>query len=46
MKKIAIFIVILGMALSYSCKKNDKVQTQISGTLMTNGTNDPVQLST
>jgi hypothetical protein len=46
MKKIAIFIVIVGMALSYSCNKNDKVQTQISGTLMTNGTNDPVHLST
>lgn len=46
MKKIAIILFVLGIALNYSCEKNEKVQTTISGTLMTNGTNDPVQLST
>ena len=46
MKNIAIVILVLGIALSYSCKKNKKVQTTISGTLITNGTNDPIILST
>jgi hypothetical protein len=46
MKKIAILLLLIGIAFSYSCKKNEKVQTTITGTLITNGTNDPVQLST
>lgn len=45
MKKIAIILFVLGIALNYSCEKNEKVQTTISGTLMTNGTNDPIHLS-
>ena len=47
MKKPNFFIIVLiGVALSYACNKNNKVQTQISGTLITNGTSDPIQLST
>jgi len=45
MKKLAILIIAIGIAFSYSCKKNKKVQTQISGTLITNGTTDPIRLS-
>jgi hypothetical protein len=45
MKKVVIIILVLGIALSYSCKKNRKVQTSINGTLITNGTNDPIKLS-
>jgi len=46
MKKIAILLIALTVAFSYSCKKEGKkVQTSISGTLITNGTNDPVQLT-
>ena len=47
MRKITLLtIVLIGIALSYACNKNNKVQTQISGTLITNGTSDPLQLST
>ena len=46
MKKIGIIILVLGIAFSYSCKKDKKVQTSISGTLITNGTNDPIRLNT
>jgi hypothetical protein len=46
MKKLAIIIIVLGVAFSYSCDKNGrKVQTSISGTMITNGTNDPIRLS-
>ncbi len=46
MKKIAIVILVLGIALSYSCKKEGKmVQTTINGTLLTNGTNDKIKIS-
>jgi len=45
MKKIAIFILVLGIAISYSCEKNEKVQTTISGQLLTNGTTDPIRIS-
>ncbi len=45
MKKIAIFILVLGIAISYSCEKNEKVKTTISGQLLTNGTTDPIRIS-
>jgi len=46
MKKIAILLIALTVAFSYSCKKEGKkVQTSISGTLITNGTNDPIKIS-
>jgi len=46
MKKIAIVILVLGIALSYSCKKEEKrVSTTITGTLIVNGTNDPIKIS-
>jgi len=46
MKKIAIVILVLGIALSYSCKKEGKmVQTTINGQLRTNGTNDKIRMS-
>jgi hypothetical protein len=46
MKKIAIFIVILGMTLSYSCKKDKLSTTIISGQLRTNGTEDVILMNT
>jgi len=46
MKKLAIYIIVLGIAFSYSCKKDKIVNTTISGTLITNGTNDPIIIST
>ncbi len=46
MKKIAIVILVLGIALSYSCNKEGRmVQTTINGTLLTNGTNDKIKIS-
>jgi len=46
MKKIALFIIFIAIALSYSCKKEDKtVSTTINGTLIVNGTNDPIKIS-
>ena len=46
MKKIALFIIFIALALSYSCKKEDKtVSTSIQGTLIVNGTNDPIKIS-
>jgi len=46
MKNIAIIILVLGIAFSYSCKKEGKsVQTTITGTLLTNGTNDKINIS-
>jgi hypothetical protein len=45
MKKLSILIIAIGIAFSYSCNKNKKVQTQISGTLITNGTTNPIRLS-
>lgn len=46
MKKIAIVVLILAVAFSYSCKKEGKmVQTTITGTLLTNGTNDRIKIS-
>lgn len=47
MKKIAIFIVILGMALSYSCKKDENklVHTTFKGQLVLNGTDEPIEIS-
>ncbi|OIP00043.1 MAG: hypothetical protein AUJ98_09265 [Bacteroidetes bacterium CG2_30_33_31] len=47
MKKIAIYIVILGMALSYSCKKeeNKLVNTIFKGQLVVNGTDEPIEIS-
>jgi hypothetical protein len=47
MKKIAIFIVILGMALSYSCKKDENklVNTIFKGQLVLNGTDEPIEIS-
>jgi len=47
MKKIAIYIIVLGIAFSYSCKKDGKeVSTTISGQLRTNGTEDIIKIST
>ncbi|MCK5856089.1 MAG: hypothetical protein KAG64_01290 [Bacteroidales bacterium] len=47
MKKIAIVILVIGIVLSYSCKKEEKkVATTINGTLIVNGTNDPIKIST
>jgi len=47
MKKIAICIIVLGIAFSYSCKKDGKeVSTTISGQLRTNGTEDIIKIST
>lgn len=46
MKKIAIIIIVLGMAFSYSCKKDKEVSTSISGQLRTNGTEDIIKMST
>ncbi len=47
MKKIAIVILVLAVALSYSCKKEEgkEVSTTISGQLRTNGTQDPIKVS-
>ncbi len=46
MKKLAIVILVLGIALSYSCNKEGRmVQTTINGTLLTNGTNDKIKIS-
>jgi hypothetical protein len=45
MKKIAIYIIILGLALSYSCKKDRVLSTNISGQLRTNGTEEPIKMS-
>jgi len=47
MKKIAIVILVLGIALSYSCKKEEgkEVSTTIMGQLRTNGTQDPIKVS-
>ncbi len=45
MKKITILIVILALITSYACDKEKLVGTTISGTLITNGTNDPILLS-
>jgi len=46
MKKIAIYIIVLGIAFSYSCKKEIKlVRTQISGRLLTAGTNNAIIMS-
>ncbi len=47
MKKIAIVVLVLGIAFSYSCKKETKnLHTTINGTLLTNGTNDKIKIST
>ena len=47
MKKIAIVILILVIAFSFSCKKETKnLHTTINGTLLTNGTNDKIKIST
>ena len=47
MKKIALYIVILGLALSYSCKKeeNKLVNTIFKGQLVLNGTDEPIEIS-
>jgi hypothetical protein len=47
MKKIALYIVILGMALSYSCKKDENklVHTTFKGQLVLNGTDEPIEIS-
>ncbi len=46
MKKIAIVVLVLGIAFSYSCKKEGRmVQTTINGQLRTNGTNDKIIIS-
>jgi len=46
MKKIALFVIFIAIALSYSCKKEvGKVSTTISGTLLTNGTNSPIKVN-
>jgi hypothetical protein len=47
MKKIAIIILVLGIAFSYSCKKEEgkEVSTTIMGQLRTNGTQDPIKVS-
>ena len=46
MKMIAIIILVLGIALSYSCKKEGRmVKTTINGQLRTNGTNDKIKMS-
>lgn len=46
MKKITIILLALGIAFSYSCTKEGKmVQTDINGTLLTNGTSDKIKMS-
>ncbi len=46
MKKIAILLIALTVAFSYSCKKEGKnVQTSTSSTLITNGTNDKILMN-
>lgn len=46
MKKVAIVILVLAVAFSYSCaKEGKKVKTTISGTLLTNGTNDKIKMT-
>jgi hypothetical protein len=47
MKKIAIIILVIVIALSYACDKEAKnLHTTINGTLLTNGTNDKIKIST
>ena len=46
MKKIAILILVLGIALSYSCKKDKIVSTTISGQVRTNGSQDIIRMNT
>jgi len=46
MKKTAILLIVAAIALSYACQKDDKkVSTTISGTLIVNGTNEPIRIS-
>jgi len=45
MKKITILLIMISVAFSYSCEKNEKVKTNIRGRLLTNGTNDPIRIS-
>ncbi len=46
MKKIAIVILILVIAFSFSCKKEGQmVKTTINGQLRTNGTQDPIKVN-
>ena len=47
MKKIAILLIALTVAFSYSCKKEEgkEVKTSISGFLLTNGTSDKILMN-
>ncbi len=45
MKKTAIIILVLGIALSYSCNKDKIVSTTISGQVRTNGSQDIIRMN-
>ena len=46
MKKTSIFVILVTIALSWSCKKEvGKVSTTISGQIRTNGTEEPIKVS-